>query len=141
MLPREWLPRARAPKGKILVKRDEMASQKHGLYIPPSTLNHTRRAFGFVVDIHPSCRELWYDVGDFALLSSSGGHQIIFGLMPTEETELWVYSPDAVKMVFDEAGIDIEDRGESPIRNRRLVQQQTGTVDEKWTEGEPEGFR
>ena len=140
MLPIAWKSRARAPEGRILVQRDEMASQRHGLIVPDSYLDHTRTAFGRVLDIHPRSA-VDYSVGDHVLLSSIGGHQIIFGLLATEETEIWVYSDSAVKMVFGSEPQKIVQEDEHVLRNRMKVNEMIGTVDEKWVDGERQGLR
>lgn len=143
MIPSEWAHRAKAPKGKILVRHRGVDSMRHGLYLPPSYTAHTRTAVGVVTDIHPSCGRLDYKTGDAVLLSASGGVMIVFGLMPSEETELWAYSPRAVRFVFeDEPPKNIEDHGESHLRRQQDLRAKMPTTGElKFVEGDPQGPR
>lgn len=141
MISVSWKPLARAPRGKILVERDPVQSQRHGLYIPDSYMNHSRTATGTVVDIHPSLIGfVEYEVGDYCALSPTGGRQIVFGFLPSEETELWVFSPKAIKMVFLDS-TEYEEEGESHWRNQKRQDARTPTVDKKWTEGDRSGIR
>ena len=143
MIPAEWKARCRAPFGKILVQHRSVESIRHGLYLPPNYLGHTRTAVGTVVDIHVACgQNLGYNPGDHVMLSASGGTMIVFGLLADEESELWVYSPKAVRGVFvREIPEQIEDHGESHLRNQQSLQAKMPTVDHRSVEGDPRGLR
>ncbi len=141
MIPAEWEPRARAPKGKILVKRDPREKYYHDLiHIAPSYLNHIRTATGTVIDVHPSLfGQIEFEVGDRVALAPTAGKKLLFGYYANEESELWVYSPISIKAVLYDA--EYAETGESFLRNEKREVARQPTVDEKFTEGDRAGIR
>lgn len=143
MIQREFRRHARAVPGKILVERDPMETQRHGLHVPKSFIDHTKKATGIVVDINEAdAASLPYCVGEKVLLSASGGRQLVFGLGATDgESELWNFSAQSVKLVLrGEAKVDVQTESVLRHERHRLASQGT-TTDGKWTEGDREGLR
>lgn len=142
MIPAAWKEKTRAPRGKILVQHKSMESIRHGIYLPPNYLRHTRTAAGIVKDIHPDCGETMFKVGDAVLLSATGGTMLVFGLYQSEESELWVYSPRSVRIVFEpDASEEVEDHGEHIHRYAKSLEARMPTVDDRFVEGDPKGLR
>ena len=143
MIPLDWKSRARAPKGKILVQRDEVQKFYHGIiHISESYVDHVRTATGTIVDIHPSLfGVVEFVVGDYCALSPTGGRKILFGDVLTREEELWVFSPVSIKMILLDPEVSYEERGESFLRNAKREAARQPTVDERWTEGDRGGLR
>ena len=144
MIPSSWSNSARAPVGKILVRPKSLESIRHGLYLPTAYVEHTRTAVGTVVDIHPTCAqqvdEIDFAVGDNVLLSAAGGQMIVFGLRRTDESELWIYSPRAVRLVFEKP-VEIANEPDSHLKGQQELRAKMPTVDPRFTEGDPQGPR
>lgn len=96
MIPRSWSEHSLATPGRILVRRDKVEQQYHGIWTPTGIQMHTRKAVGTVLDVSPECSGYGVKAGDRVLLGPSAGRAIVYGYAHHVETEIWSIPPHAI---------------------------------------------
>lgn len=143
-LPREWSTRARAPHGKLLIRRHRPADTSHGLVvISPSYRNAIRSSSAVVVDIGLMAQgdPGPLHVGDHVLVAAGAGKELVFGYQRNDQDELWVVDVESILCRFKDIVELAKDEGEHYLKHQKELEAKLPTVDEKWTEGEREAPR
>lgn len=141
MIPRSWVDHSLASPGRILILRDKVEQQYHGIWTPSGIQQHTRKALGTVVDVSPECSGYGVKKGDRVLLGPSAGRPIVYGYAFHVETELWSIPPHAILARIDET-VEAEWRQPSPAEAAADWQASRGPADDKrFDEGDRRGLR
>lgn len=123
--PLEWMARAQARPGKLLLERAEMPIMRGRIALPAGSRTHTRATEAVVRSVGNGVEG--YEVGDRVQLAGLGGRRIPFGYRG--ERELWSVAPSNVYGKYHEAPEAPVELGEKGFNVPTHILEEVGSKD------------